>query len=115
MVGFATLVGSVLVLRQAERDGTEVHVQARALIAAYLGALLGGYLFEWIRAIPVAVATLDPGPILFAGRAAYGGLIFGALAAALYLRRRGATALDFLDRSTLGMGLVFACVRFGCF
>ncbi|MCW5814960.1 MAG: prolipoprotein diacylglyceryl transferase, partial [Labilithrix sp.] len=115
MVGLATLLGSVLVLRQAERDGARVHVQARAIVCAYFGALVGGYLFEWIRAVPDAIHAHSFAPIAFAGRAAYGGLIFGALAPAVYLRRRGDTFLDFLDRATLGMGIVFACVRFGCF
>jgi len=115
MVGVATIIGAWLALRQAERDRARVDVQARALVCAYLAALVGGYLFEWIRMIPVAIAQRSILPIAFAGRAAYGGLIFGALAPAVYLHRRGERFLDFLDRATLGMGIVFACVRFGCF
>jgi prolipoprotein diacylglyceryltransferase len=115
MVGFATLLGAVLVLRQAERDGARVHIQARAIICAYLAALVGGYLFEWIRMIPVAIAERSVAPIVFAGRAAYGGLIFGAIAPVLYFVRRRETFVDFLDRATIGMGIAFACVRFGCF
>jgi prolipoprotein diacylglyceryltransferase len=115
MVGLATIIGSWLALRQAAKDGAKVHLQARALVVAYLAALLGGYLFEWIRAIPTAIALRSLDPITFAGRAAYGGLIFGTIAPMLYLHRKKQTFLDFLDRATLGMGLVFACVRFGCF
>jgi prolipoprotein diacylglyceryltransferase len=120
MVGLATLIASVLVLRQAKRDRADVSLQARAILCAYLGALVGGYLFEWIRMIPVAIARGSITPILFAGRAAYGGLIFGALAPAIYLRRYAGPkkinqAIAFLDRATIGMGIVFAFVRFGCF
>ena len=114
-VGIATLIGAWLVLRQSERDGARVDVEARALLCTYLAALVGGYLFEWIRMIPVAISQRSILPIALAGRAAYGGLIFGALAAIVYLKRRRAPYLAFLDRSTLGLGLVFACVRFGCF
>ncbi|HVJ92352.1 MAG TPA: prolipoprotein diacylglyceryl transferase family protein [Labilithrix sp.] len=115
MVGIATLLASALVLRQAERDGARVEVQARALLCTYFASLLGGYLFEWIRMIPEAIAQRSILPIALAGRAAYGGLIFGTLAPMVYLRRRGERFVDFLDRSTLGLGLVFAFVRFGCF
>ncbi|MBX3223977.1 MAG: prolipoprotein diacylglyceryl transferase, partial [Labilithrix sp.] len=115
MVGVATLVSAWLVLRQAERDGARTDVQARALVCTYVAALVGGYLFEWLRMIPVAVAERSILPIVLAGRAAYGGLLFGTLASVAYLRLRRAPCLPFLDRATLGMGLVFACVRFGCF
>jgi prolipoprotein diacylglyceryltransferase len=115
MVGVATLVAAWLVLRQAERDGVRVDVQARALVCTYVAALFGGYLFEWIRMIPVAIAQRSVLPIAFAGRAAYGGLIFGTVAPVLYLKWRRTPFLDFLDRATPGLGIVFACVRFGCF
>lgn len=115
MVGASSILAAWLVLRQAERDGARVHVQARALAWAYVAALVGGYVFEWIRMIPVAIAERSVWPIVFAGRAAYGGLIFGTLAPVVYLKWRRETVLDFLDRATIGMGIVFACVRFGCF
>jgi prolipoprotein diacylglyceryltransferase len=115
MVGLAGIVGAVLILRQAERDGARVDVQARALLLAYFAAMLGGYVFEWVRAVPQAIATRSIEPVVFAGRAAYGGLIFGLLCPVLYLRRRGATVVDFLDRATIAMGISFAAVRFGCF
>ncbi|WP_394848294.1 prolipoprotein diacylglyceryl transferase [Pendulispora brunnea] len=120
MCGLATLFGAMIALRLAARDGESMHVQARALVLAYLAALLGGYVFEWGRAIPEAVAAGSFAPIAASGRAAYGGLLAGILAPALYLRfRNGGTswmpARRFLDRATPGMGIAFAMVRIGCF
>ncbi len=115
MVGLAGIVGSVLVLRLARRDGVSVHLQARALLLAFIAAGVGGYVFEWIRAIPAALVQLSLTPILTAGRAAYGGLLAGVLVPALYLHKRGASPLAFLDRATLAMGALFAFVRVGCF
>jgi prolipoprotein diacylglyceryltransferase len=115
MVGAASLLGAWLVLRLAERDGARVDVQARALLVAYGAALVGGYLFEWIRAVPDAITHRSFAPIAFAGRAAYGGLLFGLAAPIVWLRRRRAPVADFLDRATIAMGIAYGAVRVGCF
>jgi prolipoprotein diacylglyceryltransferase len=115
MVGVAGIASAVLILRLAERDGARVDIQARALLLAYVGALLGGYVFEWLRAVPEALAAQSLDPIVFAGRAAYGGLLFGLLCPILYLRRRGQPVTGFLDRATVAMGISFGSVRIGCF
>jgi phosphatidylglycerol:prolipoprotein diacylglycerol transferase len=111
----ATFLGSIIALRLADHDGASRVHTARAIAFAYLGALLGGYLFEAVRAVPAAVLAGSWAPIAHAGRAAYGGLLFAIAAAAFYLRRTGQPLAPFFDRVAIGTGLAFALVRTGCF
>jgi phosphatidylglycerol:prolipoprotein diacylglycerol transferase len=111
----ATLIGSALALRLADRDGASRAHTARAIACAYLGALIGGYLFEAVRALPAAVAAGSWRPVLHTGRAAYGGLLLAMAAAALYLRAVGQPLAPFFDRVAIGTGITFALVRTGCF
>jgi prolipoprotein diacylglyceryltransferase len=115
MVGLAAILGAVLAMRVARRDGEDLAVQARALLLAYAAALVGGFAFEWVRALPVAIAIGSPAPVLFAGRAAYGGLLAALVAPAVYLRKRPGAIAAFFDRAVLPMGIAFAFVRVGCF
>jgi len=111
----ATLIGSALALRLADRDGASVPHTARAIACAYVGALVGGYLFEALRALPAAAAAGSWRPVLHAGRAAYGGLLFAIAAAALYLRAARQPLGPFFDFVAIGTGITFALVRTGCF
>jgi phosphatidylglycerol---prolipoprotein diacylglyceryl transferase len=115
LAALATLLGSVLALRLAARDGASRTHTARAIACAYVGALVGGYLFEALRAVPSALVAGSWHPIAHSGRAAYGGLLFGAAAAALYLRSVRQPLEPFFDRVAVGAGLMFALVRTGCF
>ncbi|MDI3289577.1 prolipoprotein diacylglyceryl transferase family protein [Polyangium sp. 15x6] len=115
MVGLAALLGAAATQKLSRRDGADAGLEGRALIAAYAGALAGGYVFEWLRAVPEAIAAGSLNPLLHAGRAAYGGLLMGALAAAWVLRRGGAKALPFLDRAVPLCGISYGFVRTGCF
>ncbi|MDI1448259.1 prolipoprotein diacylglyceryl transferase family protein [Polyangium sp. 6x1] len=115
MVGLASLLGAAVTQRLSRRDGADAGLEGRALIAAYAGALAGGYVFEWLRALPEALLSGSLDPLLHAGRAAYGGLLLGALAAAWVLRRGGAKALPFLDRAVPLCGISYGFVRTGCF
>jgi prolipoprotein diacylglyceryltransferase len=115
LAGISTLMGSAIALGIAGRDGASRPHTARAIACAYFGALLGGYLFEALRALPAAAVAGSWGPVVHAGRAAYGGLIFGTGAAALYLRLARQPIAAFFDRAAVGTGLVFAMVRTGCF
>lgn len=115
LVGLSSLVCAVYVLRLAREDGVAVHLQARALALAYVVAIPGGYLFEAIRAVPSAIAQHDLGPILHAGRAAYGGLIAAVGTATLYLHHHRQPIVPFLDRIAIPAGVIFGAVRTGCF
>jgi prolipoprotein diacylglyceryltransferase len=115
MVALAGFLGAIITLRLTQRDRADVRSERRALIAAYVGALLGGYVLEWLRVLPLAIAEGSWSPLLQSGRAAYGGLIFGVLSAVVVLRRSGAPALPFLDRTVPLLGITYGLVRTGCF
>ncbi|WP_437977122.1 prolipoprotein diacylglyceryl transferase family protein [Sorangium sp. So ce295] len=115
MVALAGLLGAAAFFWLVRRDRGDVAVEGRALLSGYVAALLGGYVFEALRAAPEALAGGSWGPVLHAGRAAYGGLIAGVAVAGLVLYRRGAAVLPFLDRLVPGLGITYACVRTGCF
>src|SRR5687768_18506212 len=104
MTGIAAFVGPGIVIRAARREGLDPSIDARALAIAYVGGIAGGYLYEWIRVLPDAIAARSFDPLLHVGRAAYGALIFGTLFAIAYVRRRGASVPAFLDRVALGLG-----------
>ncbi|KYG06579.1 hypothetical protein BE21_33975, partial [Sorangium cellulosum] len=105
MVAVAGLLGSAAFFWLVRRDRGDVGVEGRALLWGYGAALLGGYAFEALRAVPEALARGAWGPVLHAGRAAYGGLLAGVAVAGLVLRRRGAPVLPFLDRLVPGLGI----------
>jgi phosphatidylglycerol:prolipoprotein diacylglycerol transferase len=115
LAALAALVGSVLALHLATRDGASRTHTARAIACAYVAALVGGYLFEALRALPAALAAESWRPLAHPGRAAYGGLLFAIAAAALYLRSVREPLAPFFDRVAVGAGLTFALVRTGCF
>lgn len=115
LASLATVLGSMLALRLAARDGASRRHTAYAIACAYVGALVGGYLFEAIRAVPAALSAGSWRPIEHPGRAAYGGLLLAIAAAAIYLRRAREPLAPFFDRVAIGVGLTFALVRTGCF
>jgi prolipoprotein diacylglyceryltransferase len=115
LVALGSVIGAAIAHRLARRDGADAAAQSRALAVAYLCALLGGYVFEWIRAVPAALAADSLQPIAMSGRAAYGGLLGGMLGAAVYLRRARVPLGAFFDRVSVGTGIVFVFVRTGCF
>jgi prolipoprotein diacylglyceryltransferase len=115
MVALASILGAAATLHMSKRDGANVALERRALLATYVAALAGGYVFEGIRSLPEVIASGSITPILRSGRAAYGGLLAGTLAAALVLRRGGASTLAFLDRAVLLCGFSYGFVRVGCF
>ena len=114
LVGVASVLAAVVVLRLGTREGADRRTDATAMLVAYVGALAGGYAYEWLRVTPQALAELSWSPYSHVGRAAYGGLLFAVTSAALYLRHRGASIGPFLDRCAVVIGLIFALVRLGC-
>lgn len=115
LVALSSIAGFAIALRLTRRDGADSGVAVRALLLAYVAALLGGYVFEVLRAVPSAIAAGSLAPLARVGRAAYGGLLGAILASALYLRRQGQPLGAFFDRVSVGAGIVFAAVRTGCF
>lgn len=115
LTAIAAILASAITLWLSSRDRTTATHTRSALACAYLGALVGGYLFEALLAVPAAVASGSWRAVLHSGRASYGGLIFGACAAGLYLWRARQPLAPFLDRIAVGAGVGFALVRVGCF
>ncbi|XXT22037.1 prolipoprotein diacylglyceryl transferase family protein [Sorangium sp. So ce429] len=115
MVAVAGLLGAMAFFWLVRRDEGDVAVEGRALLSGYVAALLGGHVFEALRAAPEALARGSWGPVLHAGRAAYGGLLAGVVVASLVLLRHRAPVRPFLDRLVPGLGITYACVRTGCF
>ncbi len=115
LVGISALVACIVVLRLAQEDGADLKIEARTLLFAYVGALLGGYVFEAVRAIPEGLASGSFAPLLRAGRAAYGGLLMATGCAALYRLHHRAPLGPFFDRSSLLLGIIYLAVRGGCF
>ena len=115
LAAIAAIVGSMIALRLAARDGASRVHTAHAIACAYVASLAGGYVFEALRALPAAAAAGSWRPVMHAGRAAYGGLIAAVLAAAGYLAAAGEPIAPFFDRVAIGSGLTFALVRTGCF
>ncbi|KYF92851.1 hypothetical protein BE17_41205, partial [Sorangium cellulosum] len=115
MVAVAGLLGAMAFFWLVRRDQGDVAVEGRALLSGYVAALLGGYVFEALRAAPEALARGSWGPVLHAGRAAYGGLLAGVVVAGLVLLHHRAPVRPFLDRLVPGLGITYACVRTGCF
>lgn len=114
LTAIAAILASAITLHLVHERTAAKHARA-ALACAYVGALAGGYLFESLLAIPAAVSSGSWRAVLHPGRASWGGLIFGAGGAALYLWRTGQPLAPFLDRLAVGAGVGFALVRVGCF
>jgi len=115
LVGLSSLLAFVVVLHWTRKDGADAYWDSRGLICIYLGALVGGYLVESLRMVPVAIAAGSLTPVLRAGRSAYGGMLTGLLCSTLYLRWHRQSIGAFLDRVSLGAGIVICFVRTGCF
>ncbi|HRI65414.1 MAG TPA: prolipoprotein diacylglyceryl transferase [Polyangium sp.] len=115
MVGLAALLGAAVTMWLSERDGADTRVERRALLATYVGALLGGYVFEWLRVLPEALMKQSIDPLFHVGRAAYGGLLIGTLCAVVVLRRGRAPVLPYMDRTVPLCGISYGFVRVGCF
>ena len=115
LVALSTVAAAAIALRLVRTDGADRRPQVRAMLVAYVAALAGGYVVEGLRQVPAALAAASFGPIVHAGRAAYGGLLGAMLAVAVYLHFARQPLGAFFDRVAIGTGLVFAAVRTGCF
>jgi prolipoprotein diacylglyceryltransferase len=102
-------------LRYARRDGINLRSEALSLALIYLAVLSGGYIFEAIRAVPSAIFSKSLEPFAYIGRAAWGGVIGGALVALWLLRIRGQSAARFFDLISVPTSMAFVLVRIGCF
>lgn len=115
LAGLAALVGAEWARRWAKRDGADVHAESAAHLWGYAGAMVGGFVYEGLRHAFDALRLHSASPLFAGGRAAYGGLLFGVLGAAIALHHRRVRLAGFFDRVTLAIGAAFVAVRTGCF
>ena len=115
LVVLCALGASAICLRLARADGVDLRHEARSLAVVYLGALLGGYALEVLRAIPEALRAWSLAPCLQVGRAAYGGLLFAIALVLCYRSIYRLPVAAFFDRAMFGTALSFVGVRTGCF
>jgi phosphatidylglycerol:prolipoprotein diacylglycerol transferase len=114
MLCLAMLSGAALALRLARAAGFEPRRLARALLGAWLGALVGGRLLTMVVNLPAVIASGDATLVVIRGGfAAYGGFLGGALGAWIALGRRDFLACGDVMAPTLGLGT--ALTRMGCF
>lgn len=114
--GLAGLVTCALAIRAARRQGDDVALVVRALLAAYVAAVLGGIL------IPMAADTLMHAlrggglRVRWAGMVSYCGFLSALAATALVLRGRGTMTLArFGDLMAAPLGAAVVIARTGCF
>ena len=115
MLALGAIVGAMLAVAAAHRDGVKRASALSVLMAAYVSGLAGAF------AVPASQAVLSwiGGGRLEAptGFAAYGGLVFGTLGGLAWIRfaHREIDAWRFLDAvaPSLALGVFFA--RVGCF
>ena len=115
LVVLCALIGSAISLQLARRDGADLRHEARSLAVVYLGALLGGYALEVLRALPQALLTWSLAPCLQVGRAAYGGMLFAIGLVICYRLTYRLPIAAFFDRGMIGTAVAFLGVRTGCF
>ena len=115
MLALGAIVGALLAVVAAERDGVPRASSVSVLMAAYVSGLVGACavpaaqaVLSWIAGGPLAPPT---------GFAAYGGLVLGTLGGLAWIRfvRREIDSARFLDAvaPSLALGVFFA--RVGCF
>lgn len=114
LVGVSALVTAIVAITLAKRDLASLYYECRSLLLVYAAALLGGYALEILQALPSAIEKRSSHPLLHAGRAAYGGLLFSIGVAYIYRRYARQPIGSFLDRLSIGAGCAFFLVRIGC-
>jgi phosphatidylglycerol:prolipoprotein diacylglycerol transferase len=112
LLALAFILSGALTLRIGLRHGLPMRRGMLALIAVYVGALLGARAFTVLSRVPLAVATGERSALFGGGLTAYGGFLGGALAGYLSLRR--GDFLPLADAASPALGLGTAVTRLGC-
>lgn len=114
--GLAGLVASALVIRAARRQGEDVATVTRAVLAAYVAAILGGILIPMVADTLMYALRGGGLRVRWAGMVSYCGFLSALAVAALVLRRQGAMSLArFGDLMAAPLGAAIVVARTGCF
>lgn len=112
MLCLAFVLAGALTLRLGQRFHLELRRASWALVAVYVGALVGARGFSVLPQLPLAIDSGDWRVLLSGGLTAYGGFLGGALAGYLVLRKAGHWPLFDVAAPALGLGT--AVTRVGC-
>jgi prolipoprotein diacylglyceryltransferase len=115
MAGLAGLVVSVMVVRAARRSGDDVALAVRAILIAYVAAIVGGMAIPLVADTLVHLVRSGSLRARWAGMVSYCGFLAGLAAAALVLRGSGLPLARFGDLAAAPLGLGIAITRLGCF
>jgi phosphatidylglycerol:prolipoprotein diacylglycerol transferase len=116
LVGIAFFTGKWLAEVEAKRlmPAQDPELMSNACIYAFLAGLVGARLFHVLE-YPREFLD-DPAGMLLSryGFTIFGGIIVGALVAAWYVRRKGASPIRVLDAAAPGLMIAYAIGRIGC-
>ncbi len=116
MAAISILVGAVLLVRRARREGDDVAAILAALAWGYAAAIGCGILCPIVADLADQVISGHLVGLRWAGMVAYGGFVGGFVAAGMSLRRtRTVSFARFADLAAAPVGLAIAFVRTGCF
>jgi phosphatidylglycerol:prolipoprotein diacylglycerol transferase len=112
-LGLGTLVAAAWMVDATARIGYPKSKTLTVLLVAYVCGLIGATLVPVVQVLDTLIS--EHRIIIRSGLAAYGGLIGGAVGAALSLRRQGLAVWPFLDEAAPALGLGYFFARIGCF
>jgi phosphatidylglycerol:prolipoprotein diacylglycerol transferase len=116
MLAVAFLVGILITLRFARKEGikeeTVLELAVYAIIAALAGSRILYVIGQWdqYRENILEIFMVQKGGLAFLG-----GLLLAIAVVALALKRKGIPFLKFMDVSAPGVSLGYAIARIGCF
>jgi prolipoprotein diacylglyceryltransferase len=113
MLGLGSLLGALLLVGEARKAGYTRQETLGAVMVAYAAGLAGAAAVPAAQGVWALARTGVFRPP--SGVAAYGGLLGGAGAAVLWLRRGGLPVLPMLDAAAPAAGLGYFVARLGCF
>ncbi|MDD9936861.1 MAG: prolipoprotein diacylglyceryl transferase [Myxococcales bacterium] len=124
MLGLALVVGYQLVLRMALRRGegaasagglTEATVGNAYIVTAVLGLVGARLLYVMFNRELLQDSGAAWYDVTAGGVSAYGGFLGGLLGAAIYLKLKGASLLEFADAAAPALGAGTVLTRLGCY
>lgn len=115
LVMAAVVIGCELGFRRARRTGLDLDIMAKASLWAVGAGFVVSHLVAEILYFP-HVAADDPLTLLmvWGGLSSFGGFFGGVLGAYLFLRRRGAPIIPFLEAGFFGFVPAWILGRLGC-
>ncbi|HUH02121.1 MAG TPA: prolipoprotein diacylglyceryl transferase family protein [Kofleriaceae bacterium] len=114
-VSLAAIVAGVLLLRNARARGADSDLAMRALVAAYVAAVIAGIVGPMLYDMGSRWAAGRPVGLRWAGMTSWAGFAGALVAVAFVLRRAGTMSLArFGDLAAMPLAGALVVARFGC-